>query len=266
MSVSRQHSASPARQADSGPAATSWEVFLLDLSSGIASFDVTPAGPGRISIVAYSISSRPLAAPLVLLINCNPPAVSKVQLAPLKAYRHVHDAISLTARVTDALGAPVSGAKLAFAVFGNCAPSADNAVKTTGADGTATVTLAASRPGVVSVVAASLDVTGTPMLLDHSHVFYYFSERHHAEERERQYFGQGDGCHRRPDEDRCVPTVLDCTGLDWAGTRGQVQQSCSCTLPKLIPVQQPLRARLWREALSCLRVPSDGDTEGGQSV
>jgi hypothetical protein len=81
--------------------------------------------------------------------------------------------------------------------FGDWEPSAHTTVKTTGRlDGTATVKLFASRPGAVSVVAASLDATGTPVLSYPSHVFH-FSERHHAEEREREYYGQRDGNPRR---------------------------------------------------------------------
>jgi hypothetical protein len=116
--------------------------------------------------------------------------VSKLKLIANKAYRHVHDPATVTVLATDANNNPVSGAKLVFSVFGDCKPTSDMAAKTTNANGVASVTLSSDEPGAVSVVAAGVGATGAPVLSSAAHIIY-FEHRGYADEREREYFGEG---------------------------------------------------------------------------
>jgi hypothetical protein len=90
--------------------------------------------------------------------------VSKILLHPHKAYRHVHDSITLTVKALNASGAPVTGAKVALSLYGDCDLTLANTVKTTGADGAATVSVWARKPGAVSAVAAGVGADGAPVL------------------------------------------------------------------------------------------------------
>jgi hypothetical protein len=189
--------------------------FELDVAPGTQvsqMITVLVQGPECIAVVTSAIKWDSvyifaILSPPAVFINCEGdtapttggPPVSKVLLHPQKAYRHVHDSITITVRAFNASGAPVPCAKIALALYGDCDPTLTNTVKTTGADGAATVTVWARRPGAVSVMAAGVGTVGAPVLSEASHIFF-FTERHHADEREREYYG-------RHFEDRCVRGV-----------------------------------------------------------
>lgn len=126
------------------------------------------------------------------------PAVASLLLYPSKAYRHVHDSITLTAKALDASGQPVANAPVSFATFGDCKPTLDTVVRNTNAAGYASVTLQSNKPGAVAVVAAAVNDQGVAVLSQPSHVFFY-EEHRYVEEREPKYYGghhhSGDGHH-----------------------------------------------------------------------
>lgn len=151
-------------------------------------------GDGPITIIVTYISFNAPAYPSAAVINLQGGApvnpVSKLKLIPTKAYRHVHDPATVTVLASDASNNPVSGAKVVFSVAGDCKPSTDATVKTTDANGIATIMLYSNEKGVASVVAAGVDATGAPVLSSAAHVIF-FEHKGYAEEREREYFGEG---------------------------------------------------------------------------
>jgi len=83
----------------------------------------------------------------------------------------------------------VVNATVAFAAYGDCVPTTQQvSAVTADASGIATITMLSHEPGAVSVVAATVNTQGAPVLSQPSHIFF-FNERHHADEREREYFG-----------------------------------------------------------------------------
>jgi hypothetical protein len=116
------------------------------------------------------------------------PQVAKLLLYPTKAYRHVHDSITLTAKAVDAAGLPVFNASVSFATFGDCKPTLDSLVRHTDAEGVARVILKSHQPGAVAVVAAAVNDQGLAVLSQPSHVIFY-EEHRYVEEREPAYYG-----------------------------------------------------------------------------
>jgi hypothetical protein len=173
----------------------------LTNANGEATIRVTVNGDEDVTVFSPAVDDELFDQTLAVVLNegggggggggiVGGPAITKLTLIPSKAYRRCHDPITLSALATDAAGAPVAGAKVAFSAFGDCHPDSDKAVKTTGASGIATITLNSHVPGVESVVAAGVEANGAPVLSDAAHVHFYI-ERHHAESRERQYYGRG---------------------------------------------------------------------------
>jgi hypothetical protein len=184
------------KTAPGAKAVPSQVLFAFTNSQGEATIRVTLNDPGAVTVAAAPEGAFNFAPVAVVLSegggggNVGGPPISKLKLIPSKAYRHCHDPITLSALATDASGAPVAGAKVAFSAFGDCHPDTDKAVKTTGSNGIATITLNSHVPGVESVVAAGVDANGAPVLSDAAHVHFYI-ERHHAEDRERGYYHNG---------------------------------------------------------------------------
>lgn len=116
------------------------------------------------------------------------PDVAKLLLYPHKAYRHVHDPVTLTVKALDANGLPVANASVTFAAFGDCEPIADTAVKTTNAEGLYSGVWSSSKPGAVAVVAASVNAQGVVVLSDPSHIIF-FEDHGYVEDREPKYYG-----------------------------------------------------------------------------
>lgn len=105
-----------------------------------ATLAVNGPGPSLVRLEAIRDSNTNLDGSPVgtteVFINCGgvcdgqPPViigspVSKLLLLPAKAYRHVHDSITLTAIATNDTGAPVPNAQVVFAVHGDCDPWVD---------------------------------------------------------------------------------------------------------------------------------------------
>jgi len=122
------------------------------------------------------------------------PAVAKVVLLPAKAYRHVHDPITVSATALDANNAPIANASVVLAVYGDCDPWVSRLNYTTNAAGQAFFTIMSTQPGAVSVVAAMVDSNGLPVLSLASHVIF-FEEHSYIDEREEQYFGRHGHAH-----------------------------------------------------------------------
>lgn len=174
------------------PTSTAVVINVYTDANGEIKLRLTVEGEGPIVVFVSGIDRSPLAVvPTILNANGavqNP--IAKLKLVPTKAYRHCGDPITLTALAVDANNAPVPNAKVAFSTFGDCDPTTDKPIQTTNANGIATVTLMSHEPGAASVVAAGVDANGGPVLSDASHIFYYV-ERHHADERERDYYYRG---------------------------------------------------------------------------
>jgi len=174
-------------------------------TNGIASIDVKVLGEEPILVVVIGVDDTPLFTVVQVDINpfqAPPPPppigspVAKLLLSPAKAYRHCDDTITLSALAVDANSAPVANATVAFAAYGDCVPTTKQVSAVTDKSGIAIITMLSSEPGAVSVVAATVNTQGVPVLSQPAHVFF-FNERHHADERERKYFGEGyDGEHR----------------------------------------------------------------------
>jgi len=117
--------------------------------------------------------------------------VSKLLLLPAKAYRHVHDPITVTAIALDANKAPVPNAQVVLAAYGDCEPWVNQGNATTNAAGQASFTIMSTKPGAVSVVAASVNTQGLPVVSYASHILF-FEDHHYIDEREEQYYKGGD--------------------------------------------------------------------------
>lgn len=114
--------------------------------------------------------------------------VASLKLHPAKAYRHIHDSITLTATALDANGTQVQGATVVFAVHGDCHPRTTQPPRVvTDAAGRATFRVAADKPGAVTVVAATLGANGVPVVSESSVVFF-FADHHSRDERERRFY------------------------------------------------------------------------------
>lgn len=122
------------------------------------------------------------------------PPVARLLLSPAKAYRHVHGPITVTALALDANSAPVSGAQVVLATYGDCEPRINQGNATTTAAGEATCTFMSTEPGAVSVVAATVNTQGLPVVSNPSHIIF-FEEHHDIEEREDDYYKRGDEYH-----------------------------------------------------------------------
>jgi len=178
---------------------------VLSDASGVATATLNIDGPGPIIVYAGVVDNTATYQPTALVINGQAASggggvgshVARLLLAPTKSYRHCDDAITLQAYALDTNNAPVVNATVAIAVYGDCEPTTQHVSGTTDEHGIATLTLLSKEPGVVSVMAAAVNSQGAPVLSQPSHVFF-FNERHHAEEREREYFGN----HEYDDEDK----------------------------------------------------------------
>lgn len=118
------------------------------------------------------------------------PPVAKLLLRPAKAYRRVHDSITLTAQALDTNDKPVVNAAVSFSSFGDCQPIQSTGVGTTDAAGLLSLTLTSSEPGALAVVAAAVNAEGVAVLSDASHVIF-FDTRRYVEDREPEYYDHG---------------------------------------------------------------------------
>jgi len=123
--------------------------------------------------------------------------VASIVLLPTKAYRHVHDPITVTAIALDANKAPIANASVVLAVYGDCDPWVSQTNYTTNAAGQAFFTIKSMKAGALSVVAAMVDRRGLPVVSYPSHIIY-FNEHSYIDEREEQYYGSDHG----DDEDK----------------------------------------------------------------
>jgi hypothetical protein len=158
------------------------DVYFTDSDGKIRLTATVGEGPALIYVTSAGKipSVYPVHQAAFLLINTEcggaiGAPVSKLKLIPSKAYRHCDDPLTITALAVDANNDPVSGANVAFSVFGDCHPAGEKIVKTTAANGIASITVESHVPGVDSIVAA-VDVNGAPVLSDPAHV-HYFEER-----------------------------------------------------------------------------------------
>jgi len=133
---------------------------------------VTVLGPGPITVAISRISGSPVFIPTGVIFNqaeapAPPPIgspVAKLQLSPAKSYRHCDDTITLSALAVDVNGAPVANATVTFAAYGDCVPSNKQISAVTDASGIAIITMWSEEPGAVSVVAATVNTQGFPVL------------------------------------------------------------------------------------------------------
>jgi len=202
--------------------------LVVQGSIGTATLTVRPGAPGRPFAAAITsinadanlgTTDRPLAVFNCPAINHQspppppPPAigsnVSKLLVLPAKAYRHVHDPITVTAIALNANHTPIANASVVLAVYGDCDPLVSRSNYTTNAAGQATFTIISTKPGALSAVAALVDSKGLPVVSYPAHIIY-FDEHSYIDEREEQYYGPnhhkhnddgyGDSGYKRDDD------------------------------------------------------------------
>jgi len=232
---------------------------ILNVQGGIgtATFRVqtgTSGGPFVVGLVIIWSPDRQMdfegRLKNLAVFNCAqppPPAigslVSKLLLLPGKAYRHIHDPITVTALALDANKAPIANASVVLAVYGDCDPWVSQTNYTTDAAGQATFTIKSMKPGALSVVAAMVDSNGLPVVSYPAHIIY-FDEHSYIDEREEQYYGHGHGDHKhgghgdggyQGDEDQEHGNGAGYKGGDLDDDKGysryvteRVQLGCSC--------------------------------------
>lgn len=119
-----------------------------------------------------------------------PPRVAKLLLQPHKSYRRCGHPVTVTAFALDKNNAPVAGAAVSFAVYGDCDPEYAPSKHTDGF-GKAQVKVSSHKSGVVAVVAAvNSAATGSVITTEPVHIVFY-DEHSHADRREQEYFGGG---------------------------------------------------------------------------
>jgi hypothetical protein len=118
--------------------------------------------------------------------------ITSLKLVPYKAYRRLDDPITINAVAVDANNDPVAGAKVVYSVAGDCKPETlgGESVVTTVSMGVAAITVSGREPGMISVVAAGVNVNREPGVTKASHIFHC-DDRRHADEREREYYRRG---------------------------------------------------------------------------
>lgn len=161
---------------------------------GVAKMTLKITGPGPIAVIATTggfdrFGPGVLSDPSAIFINAQGGQceVAKLILAPIKAYRHISDPVTVKAGVLDRSGNPVPYAKVVFSAIGDCEPTVSQVAKVTDALGVASITVVPRKPGVATVVAAGVDANGIPVMAsDASHIFY-FDDHHHTDEMERGF-------------------------------------------------------------------------------
>lgn len=178
------------------------ETFFPD-TNGLTLIPVNVTGAGCITVYVSAYEDGFPAFADYVQINCEckappPPVdvvpVASLRLLPFKAYRHVHDPITLTVQALDSEGAPAVGAKVAISAFGDCLPHVDPSVVVTDSKGLAAVEVTAHELGVASLVAAGVDENGVAVLSPATHIFF-FTDRHHADKREAEYYSYDSQAH-----------------------------------------------------------------------
>ncbi len=125
-------------------------------AAGVATSVLTSTVIGSKSLTATGAGGLALAAPAVLFVAGAPDAASSTLVASkTSATADGVDGIDLTVTLKDAQGNPVAGVQVTFAASGSGNTLAPSATATTGADGTATVTLRSTVAGTKSLSATS---------------------------------------------------------------------------------------------------------------